>query len=126
MDRCPDDDTPSPLSASLIVAAALTVLINAACTTSLSRAEKFASEQGFEVRCNVHAFDKVSHALEQKGLKPDSAEIAYIPTTTVPVTEVHIAKTVLKLHDTLEEHDDVQAVFSNEEMDDAVSAATQT
>jgi len=82
-----------------------------------------ASEQGFEVRCNVHAFDKVSHALEQKGLKPDSAEIAYIPTTTVPVTEVHIAKTVLKLHDTLEEQDDVQAVFSNEEMDDAISAA---
>jgi YebC/PmpR family DNA-binding regulatory protein len=84
------------------------------------------SEQGFEVRCNVHAFDKVSHALEQKGLKPDSAEIAYIPTTTVPVTEVSIAKTVLKLHDTLEEHDDVQAVFSNEEMDDAISAAAQT
>ena len=81
------------------------------------------SEQGFEVRCNVHAFDKVSHALEQKGLKPDSAEIAYIPTTTVPVTDVAVAKTILKLHDTLEEHDDVQAVFSNEEMDDAISAA---
>jgi YebC/PmpR family DNA-binding regulatory protein len=82
-----------------------------------------ASEQGFEIRCNVHAFDKVSHALEQKGLKPDSAEIAYIPTTTVPVTDVAVAKTVLKLHDTLEENDDVQAVFSNEEMDDTVSAA---
>ena len=81
------------------------------------------SEQGFEVRCNVHAFDKVSHALEQKGLKPDSAEIAYIPTTTVPVADVGIAKTIQKLHDTLEEHDDVQAVYSNEEMDDALSAA---
>ncbi len=81
------------------------------------------SEHGFEVRCNVHAFDKVSHALEQKGLKPDSAEIAYIPTTLVPVTDTAVAKTILKLHDTLEENDDVQAVFSNEEMDDAVSAA---
>jgi YebC/PmpR family DNA-binding regulatory protein len=77
-----------------------------------------ASEQGFEVRCNVHAFDKVSHALEQKGLKPDSAEIAYIPTTTVPVIDPAIAKTILKLHDALEEFDDVQAVFSNEEMDE--------
>jgi YebC/PmpR family DNA-binding regulatory protein len=83
------------------------------------------SDQGYEVRCNVHAFDRVSHALEQKGLKPDSAEIAYIPVTTVPVTEVSIARTVLKLHDTLEEHDDVQAVYSNEEMDDAISAAAQ-
>jgi len=83
------------------------------------------SDHGLEVRCNVHAFDKVSHALEQKGLKPDSAEIAYLPTTTVPVTDPAVAKTLLKLHDTLEENDDVQAVFSNEEMDETVSAAAQ-
>jgi YebC/PmpR family DNA-binding regulatory protein len=83
------------------------------------------SSHGFEVRCNVHAFDKVSHALEQKGLKPESAEIAYIPTTTIPVTDVAIARTLLKLHDVLDEIDDVQAVYSNEEMDDATSAAAQ-
>lgn len=81
-----------------------------------------ASEQGFEVRCNLHAFDKVAHALEHKGIKPDSAEIAYIPTTTVPVTDVNVAKTLSKLHDTLEELDDVQHVFSNEEIDDALAA----
>lgn len=82
-----------------------------------------ASEQGYEVRCPIGVFDKVSSALEQKGLKPDSAEIAYIPTTPVPVTDVEIAKTLLKLHEALDELDDVQQVFSNEEMDDAVSAA---
>ena len=77
-----------------------------------------ASEQGFEVRCAAHAFDKVSHALEQKGIKPDSAEIAYIPTTTVPVTDKQVAATIAKLQDALEELDDVQTVFSNEEMDE--------
>ena len=76
-----------------------------------------ASEQGFEVRCNVHAFDKVSHALEQKGIKPDSAEIAYIPTTTVPVADRAVATAIEKLHDALEELDDVQMVFSNEEVE---------
>lgn len=76
-----------------------------------------ASEQGFEVRCKVHAFDKVSHTLEQKGIKPDSAEIAYIPTTTVPVTDPAIAAAIEKLHETLEDIDDVQMVFSNEEME---------
>jgi YebC/PmpR family DNA-binding regulatory protein len=81
-----------------------------------------ASEQGFEVRCPVHAFDKVSHALEVKGIKPDNAEIAYIPTTTVPVTDSNVAATLTKLHDALEELDDVQIVFSNEEVDDAVAA----
>jgi YebC/PmpR family DNA-binding regulatory protein len=82
-----------------------------------------ATDDGFEVRCNVHAFDKVAHALEHKGIKPDSAEIAYIPVSTVPVTSVDAARTLLKLTDALEEHDDVQQVFSNEEMSDEVSAA---
>jgi YebC/PmpR family DNA-binding regulatory protein len=84
-----------------------------------------ASEQGFEVRCAVHAFDRVSHALEQKGIKTDSAEIAYIPTTTVPITDRTVASAIVKLQDALEELDDVQVVFSNEEIDDAVAAATQ-
>ena len=84
------------------------------------------SEQGFEIRCSIHAFDRVSHALEVKGLKPDSAEIAYIPVTTMPVTDVAVARTLFKLLDALEEQEDVQAVFSNEEMDEAVSAAAQT
>ena len=80
------------------------------------------SDQGYEVRCNIHAFDKVSQALEQKGLKPDNAEIAYIPTTTVPVSEPDVAQTLIKLHDALEELDDVQAVFSNEEVDSSASS----
>lgn len=81
------------------------------------------SDQGFEVRCGIHAFDQVAHTLEEKGIKPDSAEIAYLPVTTVPVTDVAVAKQLAKLHDALEELDDVQEIFSNEEMDDALAAA---
>lgn len=81
------------------------------------------SDDGFEVRCPISAFDKVAHALEHAGIPTDSAEIAYIPTTFVPVTDVGVAKTLLTLHELLEGHDDVQQVFSNEEMDDAISAA---
>lgn len=84
------------------------------------------TDHGFELRCNIHAFDKVAHALEQKGIKPDSSEISYIPTTLVPVTDPHIAKTLMKLHDGLDELDDVQNVFSNEEMDESVSAAAHS
>lgn len=81
------------------------------------------SDEGFEVRCDIHHFDRVTHALEDAGIKTESAEISYIPTSTIPVTDIAAAKTLVKLHDLLEELDDVQAVFSNEEMDDAVSAA---
>lgn len=72
------------------------------------------TEQGHEVRCDLHVFDKVAHALEQAGLKPESAEIAYIPTTTVPVSGA-TAAALEKLHDALDNEDDVSAVYSNEE-----------
>ncbi len=81
------------------------------------------TDDGYEVRCDVHAFDKVLHALESAGIRTESAEIAYIPTTTVPVADVPLAKSLVALHNALDEHDDVQAVFSNEEMDEATSAA---
>ena len=80
------------------------------------------SDHGFEIRCGIQNFDKVSHALEQKGLKSDSAEIAYIPTITVPVSDPHVAQSLAKLHDALEELDDVQTVFSNEEIDESIAS----
>jgi YebC/PmpR family DNA-binding regulatory protein len=72
------------------------------------------TEHGYEVRCGIHAFDKVAHALEKAGLKAESSEIAYIPTSTVPVNTA-LARSLEKLHDALDEDDDVQAVYSNEE-----------
>jgi YebC/PmpR family DNA-binding regulatory protein len=72
------------------------------------------TDEGFEVRCDVHLFDKVAHALEHKGIKPDHAEIAYIPSNPVPVKDAHHAESLGKLHDALDELDDVQQVFSNE------------
>jgi YebC/PmpR family DNA-binding regulatory protein len=73
------------------------------------------TEYGHEVRCDLHIFDKVAHALEHAGLKTESAEIAYIPTTTVPVNAA-TAATLEKLHDALDEEEDVSAVYSNEEL----------
>ncbi len=72
------------------------------------------SDHGYEVRCGLSVFDKVLHALEKAAVKTESAEIAYIPTTTVPV-DAATAATLEKLHDTLDDLDDVQHVFSNEE-----------
>jgi YebC/PmpR family DNA-binding regulatory protein len=83
------------------------------------------TEEGYEVRCAVNAFDKVAQAFDKAGIRPESSEIAYITNNTVPVTEVKTAQSLLKLHDALDELDDVQSVFSNEEMDEATSNAVQ-
>jgi YebC/PmpR family DNA-binding regulatory protein len=74
------------------------------------------TSQGYEIRCNIHAFDRIAHALERAGLHTENAEIAYIPVSTVPVTDSSVANSIEQLHDALEELDDVQAVFSNEEL----------
>jgi len=73
------------------------------------------TEHGHEIRCDLHVFDKVAHALEKAGVKPESAEIAYIPTTLIPVNAA-TAAALEKLHDKLDEDEDVQAVYSNEEV----------
>ena len=84
-----------------------------------------ASDDGFEVICGIHAFDKVAAALEAKGIKPESSEIAYLPTSTTPVTDLEQAKTFYKLTAALEELDDVQNVFSNEEIADTLAQQAQ-
>jgi YebC/PmpR family DNA-binding regulatory protein len=84
------------------------------------------SEDGYEVRCEIAEFDHVIHALDEAGIKPASAEIAYVPTTMTPVSELSLARSVQKLHDVLDENDDVQHIFSNEEVTDEVVAALES
>jgi len=79
------------------------------------------TEQGFEIRCSVRVFDAVLHALDKKAIKPVSAEIAYVATQTVPVTSLDGARSLLRLLEAIEEIEDVQNVFANDEMDDALS-----
>ncbi|HVU17955.1 MAG TPA: YebC/PmpR family DNA-binding transcriptional regulator [Candidatus Didemnitutus sp.] len=85
-----------------------------------------ATEHGFEIRCGIPAFDRVVHALEKAGIKADSSEIAYIPTVLVPVTGLELARQIVKLQEDLEENEDVQAVFSNEEMDERTAEAAHS
>ena len=80
------------------------------------------SEHGFEVRCGISAFDHVSHAIDEAGLATVSAEIVYIPTATSPVDDLALARTLQKLHDALDDNDDVQQVFSNEELSAEITA----
>ena len=83
------------------------------------------TEEGFEVRCAIPEFDRLHQALTGAGINLESAEIAYIPSTTVPVNEAEVARSLVKLQDALDELDDVQHVFSNEELAEAAQAALQ-
>ncbi|WP_418792240.1 YebC/PmpR family DNA-binding transcriptional regulator [Phosphitispora sp. TUW77] len=65
-----------------------------------------------EVTCIPEEFDTVESALREAGLPVTVAEISMIPQNTVAL-EGNEAEKMLKLMDALEDHDDVQNVYSN-------------
>jgi YebC/PmpR family DNA-binding regulatory protein len=72
-------------------------------------------ENGEEVlvlRCAFNDFGSMQKALEEKGITPLSAEVEWIPTTTVELPEDQ-AQDLLKLVDKLEQDEDVLKVFHN-------------
>ncbi len=69
-------------------------------------------EEVLVLRCAFGDFGNMQKALEEKNLNPLSAEVEWIPVTTVEVDEEK-AQEVLKLIDKLEQDEDVQKVFHN-------------
>lgn len=89
-------------------------------------AEDIKSESDhYEVLCPIQSYYAVSQALEQKGVEADSAELAYLPTITVPVTDSDTARQVLRLIDLLEDQEDVKNVHSNFDMEESLMEAAQ-
>ena len=68
----------------------------------------------------------VHTALEEAGLQPGSSELSMVPTSTVEVASESEAKKVLRLIEALDDHDDVQNVYANYEIPDAVMLAYQS
>jgi len=64
------------------------------------------------LRCAFTNFGNLQKALEDKNIQPISAELEWIPTTTVPVTDEQ-AEDISKLIERLEEDEDVNKVFHN-------------
>lgn len=69
-------------------------------------------EEVLVVRCAFSDFGNMQKALEEKGITPISAELEWIPVSTVELPEDQ-AQEVLKLVDRLEQDEDVQKVFYN-------------
>ncbi len=64
------------------------------------------------LRTAFNNFGNMQKALEEKKITPISAELEWIPNTTVELSEAQ-AEEVLKLVDKLEQDEDVQKVFHN-------------
>jgi YebC/PmpR family DNA-binding regulatory protein len=70
----------------------------------------------FEVVTPRNDLEQVRNAIEAKSIPIASAEVTMVPQNTVKLNEKQ-AETMLKMHEALEEHDDVQKVFGNFDID---------
>lgn len=74
----------------------------------------------YKVITTVENFQSCAETLEKEGFKSKLAELTRIPQNSIDVADVQVATQVLKLMDRIEEHDDVQNVYSNFDIDDEV------
>jgi YebC/PmpR family DNA-binding regulatory protein len=78
----------------------------------------------FIVTCDPNAYSTVCDAIDAASLTTDMRQITRIPKDTVDL-DVEAARTVLKLMDSLDDHDDVQTVAANFNIPDEAMAAIE-
>jgi len=78
----------------------------------------------YEVSVDPSHFEKVKKALESAKIAIASAAVTMIPKTTIKVDEKNAPK-IISLMDALEDHDDIQNVYANFDIDDKLLAELQ-
>ena len=86
-------------------------------------AEDIATQgESFEVTCDPEVYSNVSDALDAAGIACESKQVTRIPQNTIDL-DVEQARQVLKLMESLDDHDDVQNVSANFNISEDAMAA---
>ncbi len=72
----------------------------------------------FEIFTSQEDFEAVSEAIKKAGIEPEIAEISMIPQTFIKL-EGADAKQMLKLYEAIDDHDDVQNLYANFDIDES-------
>ncbi len=71
------------------------------------------SGDNFEITCNPTAYEELKKAVTDNNIETIVSEITMLPQNTIPIKDETIAKRILKMIDSFEDHEDVQNVYSN-------------
>ena len=77
----------------------------------------------FQVTSAPESLAAVRTAIEEAGFSVDSAELSLVPKSTIAVDDEGKAKQLMRLIDALEDNDDVQDVYANFDIPEAVLEA---
>ena len=78
--------------------------------------------EAYEIVCEPSQLVEVRTAVKDAGIDYDSADIAFQPSFTSPITGIETARKLYKILDALDDCDDVQDVYSNEEISPEIEA----
>lgn len=81
-----------------------------------------AEDGGFEITCDPSVLSQVGEALKNDGYNVDTMEIQMVPKNTVSITNKADAQKLLAMVERFEDHDDVQAVYSNFDIPEEILA----
>ena len=79
-------------------------------------------EDNFEIITSPEKFESVQSAIKSAGIEPQVAEVSMVPQNYVKL-EGSSAQQMLRLMEAMEDHDDVQKVYANFDIDEAEMAA---
>ncbi len=79
-------------------------------------------DEVWQVTCEPTDVNGLRDALEAAGIKVEESDTIMLATNSVPVDDAGMAKQILNLVDVLDDHDDVQAIHSNIDLDDSIMA----
>ena len=82
-------------------------------------------EEVWEVHTEPGEYQQVYEAFKAAGIRMERAEVTMVPTSNTPVPDDEAVK-VVRLLDGLDEHEDVQNVFSNFDISDEVMLTMET
>jgi transcriptional/translational regulatory protein YebC/TACO1 len=66
----------------------------------------------YGIDCETKDYNNVKKALQDEGVKIESSEISWIPSTYIELDEAK-GRNIISLMEKLENHDDVQNVYAN-------------
>ncbi|MCL2735511.1 MAG: YebC/PmpR family DNA-binding transcriptional regulator [Propionibacteriaceae bacterium] len=78
--------------------------------------------EAFEIICEPNSLVEVRSAVQAAGLDYESADIAFQPSFTSAVPDAEAARKLYKILDALDDCDDVQDVYSNEDVSAEIEA----
>ena len=79
-------------------------------------------EEAWQVTCDPGEVLSLRAALEEAGIEVEESDSTMMPKNTIPLTNPVEVKAVLRLIDLLDDHDDVQDIYSNIDISDEVLA----